>query len=195
MLGVSATSRGVLPPNESNGRSLIPSANTITYFICYPVSIKGEALNMVQVRRYLLGDEKAISKLHLKLNDFFEEDYVSPQFIYESAHRPDFIFNVAEHAGEVTGFCGALFYESVGRAQIGPIAVSNEYMRQGIGGKLLRKTLNDLKEAGVFRVIARVKEKNQDTLVFFEKQGFRREALLEKYTKKGENTVQLLTFI
>ncbi|HHQ44679.1 MAG TPA: GNAT family N-acetyltransferase [Candidatus Altiarchaeales archaeon] len=149
----------------------------------------------ITVREIRLGDERRISEIHFRHNSFFEEDYVSPDFISECLAGGDFNFLVAESGGEIAGFCGMLYHLHVGRAEIGPIAVEDGFKGRGVGRILLEKAFDLLKEIGVLRVIVKVKAENSGALGFFQNQGFTPEGRFENYTRTGDSVVQMVRFI
>lgn len=148
----------------------------------------------VEARLYRTGDEKAISDIHYGFRECFEEEYVTPDFIRMCALRPDFDFIVAEIEGTVIGFCGTLYNSGSGRAEIGPVAVAEELQGHGFASMIIAEALEFLKGKGVHRATAIVKEGNEAGIKFFLKNGFAREAVLEKYTRNGESAVQLAFF-
>ena len=125
----------------------------------------------------------------------FEDIGINTEFIINSSLRNDFGFFIATLDDEVVGFIGTLFYENVGRAEIGPIGVDDEYKNQGIGKKLVNHALEFLKERNIFRVIARIKAENKIGLKFFEDLDFKSDAYLKRYTKNGEDVIQLVKFL
>jgi len=126
---------------------------------------------------------------------WFEEAEVSTEFIVKSSQRPDFRYLVAEDEGTVVGFCGALYFKAVGRAEYGPVAVAEGYRGAGVGSKLTDAMLGFLCENGVKRVVAKVKHSNDSAKSFFIKKGFSYEAYLRRYTLKAEDIVQMVRYL
>lgn len=152
-------------------------------------------MDSVVVRDFWPEDAEAVFQLYKQSSECFENLDVNPEFILDSARREDFHFLVAETGGKVIGFSGVLFYKSVGRAELGPLGVSREHQGQGIGSRLVERTLNYLMERGIRRVTAKSKTSNNNAVDFFINQGFQFEAYLRRYTKNNEDTVQLVYFI
>jgi ribosomal protein S18 acetylase RimI-like enzyme len=149
----------------------------------------------VNIRGFDACDASGIVKLHQKYNHWFEETELSVEYVMQCSVRHDFRFFVAECGGVIVGFSGVLFYESVGRAEVGPICISEAYRRKGVGSKLLEAVTSFLSQKSIHRLVARVKSENKLGVEFFVKNGFAREAVLQKYTKKGESVVQLVKFL
>ncbi|MBM3308984.1 MAG: GNAT family N-acetyltransferase [Candidatus Altiarchaeales archaeon] len=147
------------------------------------------------IRGFMAGDTLEMTELHKKFSSLFEESELTVDYINQCSLRHDFRFYVAEHNGSIVGYSGVLFYESVGRAEIGPIAMLDEYQNKGVGSKLLNTVLEFLKQRSIHRVTAKVKSGNESGIMFFEKNGFKKEAVFERYTKKQETIVQMVRFI
>ncbi len=151
--------------------------------------------DLVLVREYLPGDASSIILLHREYEESFEEIGLSNEFIEYIAYREDFRFFIACMGDEIIGFCGVLYYPNMGRAEIGPIAVSKKARKNGVGAMLLENAESYLKKRGIRRVIARVKAKNTGAAGFFNRMGFAGEGFFKEYTRKGEDVVQLVKFI
>jgi ribosomal protein S18 acetylase RimI-like enzyme len=149
----------------------------------------------LRVRAFEGRDAEDIIRLHRLSSGWFEEDDISRDFIFSAANRADFRFFVAEEDGRVVGFCGVLYYESVGRAEVGPIAVDPAFEGNGVGSALLDYSIKFLSEKMVHRLVARVKEENARAREFFERNGFGFEARLPKFTRKGEAALQYVKFL
>ena len=125
-------------------------------------------MGVLTVRSFEAGDEPAIVELHRQSSRWFEESSLSLDYVRQCSFRPDFRFFVAEYNGKIVGFSGVLFYESVGRAEIGPICTSSDLMNHGVGSLLLEKVFGFLKERGIHRVVARLKSSNVSGISFFQ---------------------------
>ncbi|MBN2013596.1 MAG: GNAT family N-acetyltransferase [Candidatus Altiarchaeota archaeon] len=149
----------------------------------------------LSIRAFKEDDARQVVRLHHESSERFEELEITEDFINSIAQRSDFKFFVAGDGEEVTGFIGLLFHVNVGRAEVGPICVNPLHRRRGIGTKLLDYTTNFLKQAGVKRIIAKVKLNNEEAIDFFKANGFVEEGHFKEYTVKGEDVVQLRRFI
>jgi ribosomal protein S18 acetylase RimI-like enzyme len=148
-----------------------------------------------RVRPFVHGDADAVLRLYASVGEWFEDVGVNKEFIVSSSMRPDFRYMVAEDAGEVVGFIGALYFGAVGRAELGPVGVDENQRGAGVGAALMQAILGFLCEAGVRRVTVKVKACNENAVAFFLRQGFAYEAILRGYTLKGEDVVQLVRVI
>ena len=148
----------------------------------------------VLIRLMQPEDAVAAAKLHQHYKRWFEGCDITSEFMLDTSRRPDFKFYVAESETGLVGFCGILYQSSVGRAEVGPIAVSPSWSRRGVGRLLLQAVLDLGKEKRLHRLIAKVKSENQPALDFFGSHGFVEEALLTNFTRAGEDVKQLVLF-
>jgi ribosomal protein S18 acetylase RimI-like enzyme len=149
----------------------------------------------LRIREYLPGDASSIIRLHAQSKENFEELDLSEEFIDYIARRDDFWFCVASLDGSLIGFCGVLYYPSVGRAEIGPIAVDNKYHRSKVGKELYDKVEEYLKSRGIRRVSAKVKSRNTGAVSFFTCMGFLEEGFFREYTRRKEDVFQFVKFV
>ncbi|MBF0329808.1 MAG: N-acetyltransferase [Nitrospirae bacterium] len=102
-----------------------------------------------KIRQSSISDAKYIHKI---INDFARKDEMLPRAlneIYENIR--DFI--VFEEDGIIKGVCALhILWEDL--AEIRSFAVVAEYQRQGIGKKLLIKSLKDASSLGIKKVFA-----------------------------------------
>lgn len=119
----------------------------------------------------------------------FEKFEVTPKFITDCAARNDFMYKIALVGGKPAGFCGALSFQAVGRAELGPIVVSESYRNMGVGSGLVNEVIKHLKKNQIRRVSVFVKARNKSALQFFQKKGFSYDAFLRSYTLDGEDVV------
>lgn len=80
------------------------------------------------------------------------------------------IFLVAESEDGLCGYIG--MYVSLDEGEITNVAVSLEHRCAGIGGRLLQRSLELAKEAGVTQVVLEVRVSNQAAISVYEKNGF-----------------------
>lgn len=149
----------------------------------------------LRLRFFEQDDAEGILRLYKAAGDWFEEVEVSRDFIIASSERPDFRFIVAEDGGRLVGFIGALYYDAVGRAEIGPVGVDEEARGEGVGGLLVDRIILFLREKGVRRAHVKVKSDNNRAQSFFLSKGFSYEAVLRGYTISGDDVVQMVAYI
>ncbi|MFZ2456308.1 MAG: GNAT family N-acetyltransferase [Candidatus Altiarchaeia archaeon] len=147
------------------------------------------------IREYLPGDAPSIIRLHSQSEYAFEELDLTEEFIDYIARREDFYFCIATHEGSLIGFCGVLFYPSIGRSEIGPIAVDSKHRRADVGKELFNAAAAYLKERDIRRVTAKVKAANTAAISFFANMGFAEEGFFREYTRKKEDVIQFVKFI
>jgi len=146
-------------------------------------------------RHYEHRDADAVLRLYREAATWFEDVEVTRDFIVSSSERTDFRFIVAEDAGTLVGFIGALYYKGVGRAELGPIAVEGSKRSNGVGSALVKSMHRFLSGQGIARVTVKVKAGNKAAISFFLGQGFGHEAYLRRYTLKGEDVAELVAHI
>lgn len=152
-------------------------------------------MNQVTIRKFNNADAPALVTLHEQNSRWFEEGFMSEDFILMTAARDDFQFFVAQIEAEIVGYAGVLFFENVGRAEFGPIIVADHIRRAKIGSKLLAHAVGFLKRNNIQRLITRVKDNNTQAMRFFKVNGFDDEATLKNYTRFGEDALQMVQFI
>lgn len=152
-------------------------------------------MNHVAIRQFETADAGGIVELHSQFKHWFEEPEVTLDYVIGCSLRPDFRFYVAVNDSILVGYAGVLFHQNAGRAEVGPVCVSDGFRNMGVGSRLLDEAIGFLRERSVHRVTAKVKSGNNDGVGFFEMNGFKKEAVLKRYTKKGEDAVQLVRFL
>lgn len=152
-------------------------------------------LSRFQIREYIPGDAASIIRLHVQSEESFEELDLTEEFIDYIARRGDFCFHVATLEGSLIGFCGVLYYPSMGRSEIGPIAVDSKHRRAEAGKELFDVVVSYLKERNIRRVTAKVKAMNTGAVGFFTSIGFKQEGFFKEYTRKKEDVIQFVKFI
>ena len=152
-------------------------------------------LSKLQIREYISGDATPIIRLHTQSEEAFEELDLTEEFIEYIARRGDFCFHVASLEGSLIGFCGVLYYPSMGRSEIGPIAVDSSHRRTNVGKELFYAAEGYLKERNIRRLTAKVKAVNTGAISFFTRMGFVQEGFFREYTRKKEDVIQFVKFI
>jgi RimJ/RimL family protein N-acetyltransferase len=147
------------------------------------------------IREYLPGDAPAIIRMHNQSEEAFEELELTEEFIDYIARREDYRFFIATLERSPIGFCGVLFYPSMGRAEIGPIAVDKRYRRSEVGKEMHDAVFAYLKRRDIRRVTAKVKASNACATGFFTGMGFAQEGFFREYTRKKEDVVQYVKFV
>jgi ribosomal protein S18 acetylase RimI-like enzyme len=149
----------------------------------------------LHLREYVHGDASSILRLHGESEHAFEELDLTEDFIDHIARREDFRFYIATLDGSVIGFCGVLFYPSLGRAEVGPIAVDHRNRRAAVGRAVYEMTEAYLKGRDIRRLTAKVKAANTEAVAFFTGLGFTQEGFFREYTQEKEDVIQYVKFI
>jgi len=149
----------------------------------------------VAIRPFKASDAQGIVALHELTSEWFEDIKFTESFVHASAMREDFRFYVADLEDSVVGFCGVLFYEGVGRAEVGPLCVHPKHRFKGTGRQLVGEVLQFLKQRNIHRVTSKVKSTNGSAVNFFLVNGFEVEARLQRFTRAGEEAIQLVRFL
>lgn len=136
------------------------------------------------VRRLRSDDAKEVSRISSSITGrYSQKDFRS--IIEKQAQSPYDASFVAERENQLAGFClsyilpGSFGIEK--SAWLALIAVSPDFMGQGIGKMLAKETLKHYKEQGVINVYASVKWDATDLLSFFKTLGFRRSDFINLY--------------
>ena len=108
--------------------------------------------------------------------------YTTQQFkeLYEK-HRGGFL--IATILGEVVGY--AVGYVENGIGLVDSIAVDQEFLRLGIGRKLLNSILEKIRTQGVTECCLQVRTTNSSAISFYEKMDFKTIETLKKYYGDG----------
>ncbi len=145
----------------------------------YPRSFNGD--KMIVIRKFQPSDFQWVIDIERRVFD--EHDpYLYMQF-YET--NPEG-FLVAEINGIVVGYvAGFLASEDSGR--IFSLAVHPAYRNRRVGSYLLKELINIFCMLGVLEIILEVRSSNTKAKRFYERHGFRKIGILEKYYNNEEN--------
>jgi len=118
---------------------------------------------LVEIRKAKVGDAAAVQKIVNRFADRGEMLHRSLSELYENIRD----YFVADKDGEVIGCC-ALHVSWEDLAEVKSLAVSEDYQGAGLGGRLVKRCLDEAREIGVRKVFALTYKPK-----FFEKLGFR----------------------
>jgi ribosomal protein S18 acetylase RimI-like enzyme len=92
---------------------------------------------------------------------------------------------VAVSEGEVVGWCDIVPKSRPVHAHVGVLGVAllPEFRGQGLGGRLIRQTLDAARAFGLHRVELTVRENNANAITLYRKIGFETEALMRDAIK------------
>ncbi|WP_407354996.1 ribosomal protein S18-alanine N-acetyltransferase [Methanolobus sp. WCC5] len=128
----------------------------------------------IMIRRALPSDIPEIVEIE---NCSFKVPW--PDFLFRS-HLSNPGFLVYEQ-GRILGYAIVGLSEDKRKAHLQSIAVRVEYRRQGIASKLLEWSIDLVKLYGFHKMVLEVREKNMDARLFYLRNGFEVEGVVEGY--------------
>jgi phosphinothricin acetyltransferase len=126
----------------------------------------------------------------------FEEDPVSIEEMAQRIHEvtSKFVWYVYEYDDEVVGYAYATSWRTrcAYRTSVeSSVYVSKDYAGQGIGSRLYRCLLDELKERGMSVVIGGIALPNSASIALHEKLGFEKVAHFKKVGRKFEQWIDV----
>lgn len=114
---------------------------------------------------------------------------ISASLVKEKLKDKKDVFVLAAAGGRIVGVSRAS-YEDEDLAEIRWLAVSKDCRNNGIGTKLVEKTIDALKEKGKRKVTARVKSASAIPVEIFSRLGFEKEGYFREHYRKGVDIIQ-----
>lgn len=140
---------------------------------------------MMIVRNITENDVENIVRIE---NGCFPDVWTDAMWKSEIA-RPDFFGFILENEGEAVGFaCATVLFED---AELPKIAVVPTHQGKGYGGMLLDALLQETQRRGGERMFLEVRISNVAALRLYEKRGFVKTRIREKYYADGEAAVEM----
>ncbi|MGI6010813.1 MAG: ribosomal protein S18-alanine N-acetyltransferase [Ruminococcus sp.] len=93
--------------------------------------------------------------------------------------REDALFLVAEENGKILGYCGVL--KVLDEGDITNVAVAKGQQGKGIGKKLIRRLIEETRQAGVTTLHLEVRQSNLPAIALYEGQGFVKAGVRKNY--------------
>ena len=84
--------------------------------------------------------------------------------------NPDALFLLAFYDGSCAGYCGCLC--SLDEAYVANVAVKKDLRRMGIGYRMLKGLIEQLKERGITSIALEVRSGNREAIWLYDKLGF-----------------------
>lgn len=117
-------------------------------------------------RELQLQDTSQMAQIEL---DSFSEPWREASFV-EAIEHPEIFFYVAEEAGEVLAYCGAV--ESFDEADVVNVATKKEHRNKGICKELLQYMMKEEAKKGISRFSLDVRVSNLAAIHVYESLGF-----------------------
>ena len=99
-------------------------------------------------------------------------------------------FLVAENEADVVGY--AVSWAVADEAELGNLAVSPDFRRQGVGAALLDRMIDELARAGVRSLFLEVRWSNTAAFRLYGSRGFRQIALRKRYYERPREHARVL---
>ncbi len=146
----------------------------------------GAMIPRVRIRLFCLEDLDRILMLERAV---FPEDAYGRELFLDLYRKYSGLFFVAATGDGIAGYC--LSAVARGCGEIVSIAVGRRWQGQGIGGKLMRRSVRALAAAGVRAVTLAVREKNTPAIQFYRRLGFVRVRRVPAYYEDGGNALRM----
>ena len=144
---------------------------------------------MISVRRAMAtsGDIDAIARLEQEcMPSPWSRNSVAEELLSNESSR--FFVAVDGESKQIVGYAGSWVVPPF-ECQIGNVAVSGDFRRQGVATKLLRALSDAAAEEGIKDITLEVRPSNKAAIALYEGLGFRREGLRKKYYDDLEDAI------
>lgn len=139
------------------------------------------------IREWRYEDILKISELE---KDIFSAEAWSYKTLASVFSMPTFSGVLCEDGGEIAGYGGVTV--AVDSADIGNIAVAENYRNSGIGTALLKKLCDTAKEKGAEKVFLEVRVSNSEAMRLYLKCGFKGAYARTRYYPDGEDCLVMV---
>ncbi|MEE1130774.1 MAG: ribosomal protein S18-alanine N-acetyltransferase [Caryophanon sp.] len=140
---------------------------------------------MITYRQMKLADVPAVHDIEVAT---FPTPWSLDSFYYEMNENQYAHYIVAEHEGQIVGFCG--LWNVIDAAQITNVAVTTSLRGQRIGETLMREAMHIAKDAGMDVMSLEVRVTNTVAQNLYKKLGFQEGGLRKKYyVDNGEDAL------
>jgi ribosomal protein S18 acetylase RimI-like enzyme len=130
----------------------------------------------MKIRRMLSKDINEVYNLGVNVNEFsvsLSTNFWSKKELVNWLNNKNDILLIAEDKGYVIGFLFCKFHRQTGNAIIDNVLVKEQYRNKGIGTKLMKTCLKELKSKSCTYVYTLVKPDRKESINFFKKVGFK----------------------
>lgn len=141
----------------------------------------------MKIVRATLDDLQSIIKIE---NESFNHPFKEKDLVYEISENPFATYLLAkDELNNVIGFID--FWITFDSATINQIAVALDARRQGVATKLIEESEIILKKENVEFFTLEVRKSNQKAINLYEKCGFSKITIKEKYYENGEDAIYM----
>ena len=137
-------------------------------------------------RRHHAGEIAALSRDHVETGLGWSW---TAERVTANIKSPDNVVLAGTHCDCLAGF--AIMHFGIEEARLNLLAVKPEYRRGGLGRKLVAWLEKSAITAGISVIYLEVRATNQAALVFYEKLGYRRVAVMPGYYGGRESALQM----
>ncbi len=144
---------------------------------------------MISVRRAMAasGDIDAIARLEQEcMPSPWSRNSVAEELLSNESSR--FFVAVDSESRKIVGYAGSWVVPPF-ECQIGNVAVSGDFRRQGVATKLLSALFDAAAEEGIKDITLEVRPSNTAAITLYEGLGFRQEGLRKKYYDDLEDAI------
>lgn len=139
----------------------------------------------MNVRKWTIDDLRAIAAIEKAC---FAEPW-SEETLRDAFARENYFALVLETEGKTVGYaCGTTLFEI---AELPRIAVLKEYRGKGLGGALMERFFETVKERGAERIFLEVRVSNASAIGLYVSRGFEKTRVRKKYYGDGEDAVEM----
>jgi len=150
----------------------------------------------LKLREIKSGEEKNLAKL---LKECFSKEY--PSFIkFDEEYVRKKIENERNNifiALEKDNIVGSIRAKKTGDdlAELVQISVTKKFRNKGIGTKLMKKTVQELKKKGIRKITATSNSKDKKGMIFLIQNNFEPETIMKQHYNTKNDVVQFSLFV
>jgi [ribosomal protein S18]-alanine N-acetyltransferase len=153
----------------------------------------GNATPPIRIRRATRRDFDGITRIERE-SFAHEAEAFNPRQVRGLLANPRAIVHVADAGGRVAGWAVSLL-RAHGKGKSGrlyALAVHPAWQGHGLGKRLLRRAIGELRRRGVRRVYLEVRTGNQAAIALYQRHGFEHHAALPHYYARGVHGVRMV---
>lgn len=144
----------------------------------------------MEIRKATLSDLKEIKIIEDEAFSLFNDERKEEDLIYEMKENPFSTFLLFIDEGKILGFIN--YWVTFDSATINQIATRIDSRNKGIATKLLNECEKHIKKENVEFLTLEVRENNFDAIALYQKFGFIKVTIKEKYYEDGTNAIYMV---